>query len=232
MHARSLKVPACLHESINLPAWACSNLILSFLGSNEPEAERVKRNLSYANFRKCCVWAENKDLFEGKLVWLVSHTDDGIVLWPLFSVANMPFWMINEIIWIVFYVVLMLEDVTFPVCLLWCLSSKTLSASHQLNFSVFNSTFNLFLLLQETGLFLFRPKVQIIFIQTRKRWITWSWIFFLLFFIWWARGFTVFPQLISFSVVMSDLYRCFGLLLYFNFLYGCCLKKKQLFVFY
>lgn len=29
--------PCCLHERINLPAWACSNLILSFLGSKEPE---------------------------------------------------------------------------------------------------------------------------------------------------------------------------------------------------
>ena len=62
----------------------------------------------------------------------------------------------------------MLEDVTFLVCLLWCLSSETSSTSHLLNFC-FNSTFNLFLLLlQETVLFLFRPQVQIIFIDKEK----------------------------------------------------------------
>lgn len=67
-----------------------------------------------------------------------------------------------------FQVVLMLADVRFLVCLLWCLSSETSSASHLLNFC-FNSTFNLFLLLlQETGLFLFRPQVQIIFIDKEK----------------------------------------------------------------
>lgn len=123
----------------------------------------------------------------------------------------------------------MLADVRFLVCLLWCLSSETSSASHLLNFC-FNSTFNLFLLLlQETGLFLFRPQVQIIFIDKEKVNYLVLDVFLLLYD---GQGVSQYFPSWSFSVVMADLYRSFGesdfgLLLYSNFCMAAVLKTKQ-----